>query len=65
MQNRYETLGQCNYSFVSKKGKEYTLLNNYTKEKEVFFHNQHHASWGIIYNGKHLEFARTLPAKND
>lgn len=63
MKSKYETLQQANYSFVRKEGGYYILLNKHTNQQEVFFHNQNHANWGIIYKGKHLEFARSLPTK--
>lgn len=61
-----QTLKQANYTYLhaikfADGGKcEHVLLNNETGEKEVFFANKYHGSWGLIYKNTHLEFARTI-----
>ncbi len=65
----YEKLEEYGYTFVEvlREGSsygfpgEYLLKDEYSGRLEVWFHNQNHASFGLDYNGKHLEFARSIP----
>ncbi len=56
-----ETLEQAGYQLHShNRFGEYTLLNLETGKLELWFHNQGHASYGVVYKGKDLEFAREI-----
>lgn len=60
----YETMKQAGYTYVEKACTGmHILLNNDTKEKEVFVCNKFHASWGIKYKNTHLEFCATYYGK--
>lgn len=55
----YETLKQAGYEHIKTLGNgEHLLKNIDTNKFEVWFANKNHASYGLIYNNTHLEFAR-------
>lgn len=55
-----ETLEESGYHLVKKLGKGGYILTEDFNKYELWFHNQNHASYGIILpDGKHLEFCRS------
>ncbi len=56
-----ETLKEGGYIFRTKLGYgEYLLFNLETNEREIWFANKNHASYGLKYKNTHLEFARNV-----
>jgi hypothetical protein len=56
-----EKLKEANYEYKKYLGNKSHLLWNVSTDKfEVFFSNNHHASWGLIWKNTHLEFAYSL-----
>lgn len=57
-----ETLEQAGYTYVQDMGNGEHLLRDSDGKGEVWFVNDGHASYGLLWNGHDLEFARSLPA---
>lgn len=57
-----ETLEQAGYTYVQDLGHGEHLLRDSDGKGEVWFVNDGHASYGLLWNGHDLEFARSLPA---
>ncbi len=61
-----ETMKQAGYSHIGTirytgDGKvTHVLLEHSTGNKEEWFSNKNHASYGLIYKNTHLEFAGTI-----
>lgn len=56
-----ETLKQAKYEYVSYQGNgEHLLRNLHTMEREIWFSNKNHASYGLKYKNTHLEFAHSV-----
>jgi predicted ribosome quality control (RQC) complex YloA/Tae2 family protein len=59
----YETFKQAEVELmcILANNEEYIIYDNQIQKYELWFHNQNHASSGLITDdGKHLEFARSL-----
>ena len=55
-----ETFKEGEYKYIKKlDDNEHLLLENNTGNKEIWFNNLNHASYGLIYKNTHLEFARS------
>lgn len=52
-----QTLKEAGYTYVRCLGPRVHLLKNNTGKLEVFIVSKNHASWGLIWNNTHLEFA--------
>ena len=57
--NNKKTFKQAGYKYVKYLGNKQHLLIN-EGEKEIWFTNKNHASYGLIYKNTHLEFARSI-----
>jgi hypothetical protein len=59
--SKKETLKQAGYKYISYVGyKTHILQDTKTGEREVWFANKNHASYGIVYKNTHLEFCNSL-----
>ena len=59
--SNYERIENTEYELIAKLNDgEYLLFNNDTQLYELWVHNQNHASYGVIFNDKHLEFCTSI-----
>ena len=56
-----ETLKKAGYKHVETLGNgKHVLEDNENGNREIWFSNKNHASYGLIYKNTHLEFAHSL-----
>lgn len=58
----YDTMKQSGYTYIEYIGSYTHVLENENGERELWFANKNHASYGIIYKNSHLEFMSSNPA---
>jgi hypothetical protein len=57
--NKWSMAGE-GYDYVKYMGDHEHLLKNKEGGFEVWFTNNNHASYGLVYKNTHLEFARSV-----
>jgi len=61
---KYDTFKEARYKYFKCLGHGEHVLINESGDKEIWFNNKYHASYGLIYKNTHLEYARRYIANS-